>query len=210
MPPSRAIFRTLCQALRGAIRGALHGALHGVNRSTTAAAAVVLTAALGGAACSPTFDWREVRADASGMQALLPCRPSPQTRRVRLAQAEVALTLVACRAGDVTWALAYADMEDPARVAAALAALREAAQKNFGGAGASRAPTPPPLKVPGATPNPGAGRFAVDGSLPDGQPVHAQYAVFTRGTWVFQATCVGAALPAEAVETFFDGLRAPT
>jgi hypothetical protein len=159
------------------------------------------------AACSPTFDWREARADASGMQALLPCRPSYQTRRVRLAQSEVSLTLMSCRAGDVTWALAYADVEDPARIAAALAALRESARANF----AARAPTPTPhpLQVPGATPNPGAGRFAVEGTLPDGQPVLTQFAVFTRDTWVFQATCVGAALPADAVETFFDGLRAP-
>jgi hypothetical protein len=39
--------------------------------------------------------------------------------------------------------------------------------------------------------------------------VREQLALFTKGTHVFQATCLGESLPAEGVDAFFSGLRAP-
>jgi hypothetical protein len=164
---------------------------------------VLVGASLGG--CSPALDWREIRPADGVAAALLPCRPAQQSRRVRLADAEVTMTIWSCRAGDVTWAITAADVADPARVGPALAERRAAAQANIG-AGAA---TPLPLDVPGATPNPSAGRIGIAGTRPDGRPVHEQLALFAKGTHVFQATCLGEALPAEAVDAFFAGLRAP-
>jgi hypothetical protein len=158
-----------------------------------------------GVGCSPTFDWREVRPEGSGLVLLLPCKPSVQARRLPLAGAPVELTLLACSAGDVTWALAYADVTDPSRVGPALRALRESAAANLGAA----ASDPLPLKVKGSTPHAEDARLALSGKLPDGRPVREQLAVFRKGTRVFQATCVGAQLPADAVQTFFDGLQTP-
>lgn len=158
-------------------------------------------------ACSPTLDWRELRPEGSGAQLMLPCKPASHARKVKLAGGEVELSLYACSAGDVTWALAFADLADPARVGSALQELRAAALANLG-ADESQA-TVLPLKVDGATPNPAATRLALNGRLPDGKPVQEQVAVFSKGTRVFQATCVGAALPADAVQTFFESLRTP-
>jgi hypothetical protein len=39
--------------------------------------------------------------------------------------------------------------------------------------------------------------------------VREQLAVFGKGTRVYQATCLGAELPPDAVQTFFDGLKTP-
>ena len=164
---------------------------------------LLLCAVLAG--CSPTFDWREVRPEGSGALVMLPCKPSSQTRRVRLADEVVDLTLLSCRAGGVTWALAFADVLDPARVGPALRALGEAAAGNLG-AGPGE---PLAVQVQGATPHPDSMRRAFSGRLPDGQPAQEQMAVFSKGTRVFQATCVGARLPATAVETFFGGLQTP-
>ena len=43
-------------------------------------AAVAVTAAL--LACSPTFNWREVRLESTGLKAMFPCKPDHATRNV--------------------------------------------------------------------------------------------------------------------------------
>jgi hypothetical protein len=167
-------------------------------RCLVAALALLLTA------CSPTLDWRDARPEGSGATLLLPCRAHAQTRNVQLAGRALRMALHACSAGDATWALAFADVADPALVGPALDELRRSAAANLG-AGTARTLE---LVVPGATPNPASIRVLVDGHLPDGTAVQEQVAVFTRGTLVFQATVIGPRLPAEGVETFFTSLRA--
>ncbi len=154
-------------------------------------------------ACAPSLDWRDVRPDGSAAVVLLPCKPTVSAREVQLAGGPVRLLLNACSAGGQTWALAAADMADPALVTPALAMLRTSALANLG----ADAPAALALQVPGATPNPESGRVAASGRLPDGAAVQAQVAVFAHGTWVFQATVLGASLPAEGVQTFFGSLR---
>jgi len=156
------------------------------------------------AACTPTLDWRELRPEGSGALVLLPCRPSVQVRGVRLAGQTVRLAMHACSAGGATWALAVADVGDPAQVAPALDELRRAAAANLGAAGGQ----PLPLTVAGATPNPSSMRLQISGRLADGSAVQEQVAVFARGTQVFQASVIGERLPADGVETFFASLRA--
>jgi hypothetical protein len=159
--------------------------------------------ALAAAACSPTLDWRELHPRGSGAQLLFPCKPQSHTRTLQLAGASVSLSLHACNAGDMTFALAAADVGDAARVPAALQELREAAQRNLGGGGQ-------PLGMPriqGMTPQPQAQRVRVQGRMPDGSAVQEQVLVFARDTRVYQASVLGAALDAEAVETFFSSIR---
>lgn len=158
------------------------------------------------AACTPTLDWRTVRLEGSGLEALFPCRPASDARKLTLAGQAVEMTLYACMAGGATYAVGFADVGQPLRVEPALAELSAAAARNIGAAGAHAVA---PLRVEGMTPNPQAGRLALAGQLADGQRVEEQVAVFARGTRVFQATMVGAKLEAEAVEAFFGALRLP-
>jgi hypothetical protein len=155
------------------------------------------------AACAPALDWRDVRPEGSGVTLLMPCKPTAQQRRLPLAGVVVRLSLQACSADGQTWGIAHADVEDPARVAAALAELRASAAANI----AAGAVEPLPLQVPGATPQAGSERVRLDGQLPDGRPVQAQVAVFAQGTRVFQVTALGERLPDEAAETFFGSVR---
>lgn len=164
---------------------------------------LMLAAALAG--CSPTFNWREVRpVDGGGVALMFPCKPDSHARRVRLGEDELRLELHVCRAGEITWALAMTEVASPDRVAPALAELQRSAAANLGADGPL---TAAPLTVPGATPQPGAKRLSLQGRLPDGQPVHGEVAVFARGTRLYQATCLGATLPSEPLETFFASLR---
>lgn len=158
-------------------------------------------------ACAPTLDWREVRPDATGLALWLPCKPASHARELAVAGRKVTLTLHACSAGGVTWALAHADMRDPAAIGDALRALRAAAVQNVGGSSSSPVR---PLPISGQTPQAESGVVTLTGRLPDGSAVRAQVAVFSRGTQVFQATAMGAGLDDEAAQTFLSSLRWPS
>ena len=153
--------------------------------------------------CSPALDWRDVRPAESGITVLMPCRPSAQTRAVRLADRSVKLALHACSAGGATWAVAFADVGDPTAVGLALQELQRSAAANLGAAG-SRSLA---MVVPGATPHEHSTRVQISGLLPDGRMVNEVVAVFAYGTVVFQATVLGERLSEEAVHSFFGSLR---
>ena len=155
------------------------------------------------AACAPALDWRDVRPEGSNMTLLMPCKPTAQQRQLPLAGAAVRLSLHACSADGQTWGVAHADVEDPARVASALAELRASAAANI----AAGTVEPLPLQVAGATPQPGSERVRFDGRLPDGRTVQAPVAVLAHGTRVFQVTALGERLPGEAADTFFGSIR---
>ncbi len=155
------------------------------------------------AACSPALDWREVRVEGRDAVALLPCKPAAHARQMLLGEGDVKLTLQACQAAGMTWGVASADVVDPRRVGAALQALREASAGNLGASPGATLP----LQVTGATPQPHSARAEYAGRRPDGQPMQAQVAVFSRGTVVYQATVLGERLSAEAADTFFGSLK---
>jgi hypothetical protein len=163
----------------------------------TAAALLLCTA------CAPALDWREVRPDGTRLVGLLPCKPTAQERRVTLAGSPVQLGLLACAADGQTWGLAWADVTDPARVASALDELARSAAANVGASGVREQPA----QVPGATPQTGSRRLVLQGKGGSGQPVELRAQVFSHGTQVFQATALGPQLGAEAIDTFFGGLR---
>jgi hypothetical protein len=155
------------------------------------------------AACAPVLDWRELKLDEGRLRVLFPCKPASHARQVALQDQLLRLELHACTAGGTTWAVAFADTADPARVGSALSALRHAAAQNLG----ASAPRVLALQVEGATPNPASERVQFEGRLPDGRPVTEQVAVFAKGTRVFQAVALGDRLDAEAADGFFASLR---
>lgn len=158
-------------------------------------------------ACTPTLDWRDVRLEGSGLQALFPCKPAVHARQVALAALSVEMTLYACSAGGATYAVGFADIGDVQRVEPALAQLWAAAAGNIDATGAHAAA---PLRIEGMTPHAQAGRRAFVGGLADGQQVQEHAAVFARGTRVYQVTMVGPQLDVDAIEMFFGALRLTT
>lgn len=154
------------------------------------------------AACSPTFNWREVSLPGGPGHAMFPCRPSHEQRTVPLGGHPVAMTVLACRTGDTLFALGVADVGDPVQVAPALEGMKAAAAANLGGMPVPAGAAP----AEGATPNDRAGAYTVKGQLPDGRAVQARLAVFTQGTRVFQATVFAERLPAEPADSFFGGI----
>lgn len=161
-------------------------------------------AAVCSAACTPTLDWRDVQPAGSHVQLLMPCKPARLARRIVLAGASVEMTLLACEAGGDTYAVGFADLQDPGRVTAALEELARAAKANLRAATASRAAS---ARIEGMTPNASATRLSLQGHLPDGRAVVETVVVFAYGTSVVQATVVGSRPEPSAVETFVESLR---
>lgn len=161
-------------------------------------------AAMLAAGCTPVLDWREVRAEGGSVVASMPCKPKPLRREVALAGARVTLTLQACDAAQRTWALASAEVADPARVGPVLVALRRAALDNLGVA-APRVEQR--FVVDGATPHPASTSIEFEGRLPGGELVSERVGVFAHGTRVYQATVLGPAVDDEPVRTFFGSLQ---
>lgn len=162
-----------------------------------------ILAALVLAACSGAFDWRQMEPPGLQLALSMPCRPASHARRVKLAAVEVEMTMFACTAQDLTFAVGTLDTGDPARVGDALVALRSAALANVQGQVTYEANA----AVTGMTPHPAARDVSFVGRLPNGKPVHERVVVFSHGARAYQAVLVGPERDEDAARTFIGALR---
>jgi len=154
---------------------------------TTKRCCVLLAFCLG--ACSPSLEWREVRPEGAELQAMFPCKPE-QAKRPGMGLAQ-------CKAGNWSFALSWAVLQEPAQVAPALVQMRESLAAKLGAS--ATAPTQP-VEVPGMTPNPQA-----LAQLLAGAKEQAHVAVFSRGLRVYQAVMLGPRADGEAAWNSFLG-----
>lgn len=157
-------------------------------------------------ACSPTFNWRELRLEGTPLQALMPCKPERATRAVPLTGAPTDLHMHSCETGGLRFAVAWADVGRTEQAPVALAAWRSASLQAL-----RVVPQPADnaahhwaVTVAGA---PAAQGVAASGHTPQGRPVQTRAVYFAQGTRVYQAAVYGEPLPDEVVAAFFAGLR---
>lgn len=84
-------------------------------------------------ACSPKFDWREVRGGAVPYVAVLPAKPTTLSRPIDLDGVQVAMTMTAAEVDGVTFAIGSAEMPDAMQAQAALNKMKTALVKNING-----------------------------------------------------------------------------
>ncbi len=166
-------------------------------------AAAVLLATVLLAACSPTFDWREVRIPSTQLKALLPCKPQSGSRRVQMGPHAVDLQVTGCDAGGATFAVLHADLRDPARVDEALANWNKATLATM----KAGPPQARPFVPKGATASASSVRVGARGSTPAGVAVRSDAAYFASGTHVFQAVVLAPDARADVLQAFFEGLK---
>ena len=152
--------------------------------------------------CSPALNWREVAIAGAPLHAHFPCRPDHSSRRVALDEQPFDVGLTSCRADGQTFAVIAVDVGQHVRVAQTQLALRQMAQQNFGGdvqvmvdrrVGGSKVPL-------------SAQQVGAQLTRPDGGVLRSRMIFFSHGSWVFQATVMGEAPQAEAMDFFFDSL----
>lgn len=150
------------------------------------------------AACSPKFDWREVRGSAAPFVVLLPAKPASHTRAVNLDGIEVSMTMTAADVDGVTFAVGTAELPDEAKAQQALTTMKTALVRNIGGTvrkETSSAPGTIPVTIDieaaGAESRVLFGRFIANGKR------------------VYQVIAIGkeSALPREAADTFLTSFK---
>jgi len=163
---------------------------------------VGLAAALA-AACSPTFNWREVRVEGTTLQAMLPCKPDKGERVLPLAGRDAKVQALGCDTGGATFVVLYADVGEPSRAGPALDHWRQASLANI----RATASTVQPFVPAGAPALPQSQRVSAQGLRPDGTPVRSEAAYFARGSLVVQAAVYAPQPRPEWLDPFFQGLK---
>lgn len=165
-------------------------------------------------ACSPAYNWRDVRHEGAPLRALMPCKPERAERDVPLLGPGVPpshLQMMSCDAGGNTFVLAVVRLPDALAEDAASQALRQWRQASWsslrqavpaeGGAPQGWAATP--CQVAGAST---AECWSGPGLNHQGEPLTAQIRWAVRHGWMLQAAIYGRAVPAAVPGTFFDAL----
>lgn len=160
-------------------------------------------AALLVAACSPTFNWREVRAEGTPLRAMFPCKPDKAERSVPLAGHDVTLHALGCDTAGATFVVLFADIGDPAQAGPALDQWRQASLANIRGTASQVQPFAPP----GSPAMRQSVRVSAQGQRADGSPVRSEAAYFARGSLVVQAMVFAAQTQPQWVDPFFEGLK---
>ncbi|GAA6142811.1 hypothetical protein [Hydrogenophaga sp. 5NK40-0174] len=163
-----------------------------------------LVAAALSSACSPTYNWRELRPDGAALVATLPCKPDQADREVPLTGQPTTLHMYSCKASDQTYALAWANLPEGAVAQEALAAWQQASQKSLQGSEGEGAVSPWPFALKGHSM---LITVRTAGKDHQGHDLQAQVAYFSSGQKVYQAAVYGQQLPQEAVEPFFSGIQ---
>ena len=161
-------------------------------------AAVVLTVLT---ACSPTFNWRDVRPEGTRLALLMPCKPDKAQRVVPLAGKPTEINLLSCDAGGATFAVSVADVKETSKVAAALAQWQSVTLANIKAVPGQEAA----LKLPGLAN--AAVMVKATGQRANGQAVSSQAAYFAQDSRVFQAVMYADAISPDVADTFFSGLK---
>ncbi|MES2787810.1 MAG: hypothetical protein V4684_20245 [Pseudomonadota bacterium] len=173
-----------------------------ITRARAPAFAVLLVSSVL-AACSPTFNWRDVHVEPTHLKALLPCKPEKASREVTMVERKVALEVLGCEAGGATFALLHADIGDASRAGDALRQWRIATLANLRGTSARDTAFTPA----GATALPQSAQVVATGQRADGSKVQSHAAYFARGSQVFQAVIYTDELRMDMTDPFFSSLK---
>jgi len=166
-----------------------------------AGALVVVTAVL--TACSPTYNWREVRL--GPLTTLLPCKPDQAKRVVRLGTQELPLEMQGCEAGATLFAVSRVALDDPAQAHTVLADWRAATVATI----RSTDTTEVPVLAKGLSAQGASVQAQASGRRPDGQSVQARWLWFTRGTYIYHLAVYGQSIDAQEAATFLAEPRFP-
>lgn len=154
-------------------------------------------------ACTPRFDWREMRHPDFDYLALFPAKPVQATRNLTLAGKAYPLTLQAARVDDVLFAVGVIPAVPPAEQAAVLAALEQSALQNIQGQMMQRQ-----VNAAGVITLHAMGKIKEPSqTITQAATLHARFGVI-RGQ-VYEVLIVGPqdTLPKEAIETFLSGFQ---
>jgi hypothetical protein len=168
-------------------------------------------------ACSPRFDWREVRSSADAYAVSLPGKPQVVTRDVEVPLAagtqKVSMTMTSAGVGPTMFAVGVAHLpagmpQDPDTLQASVAFFRDGLLRNIGVRGAQKETMPPTglggrANVRAATAFEARGQLGRPGATPE--PARLAARIYVVDDRLYQVVAMGRAddLPDHELETFF-------
>lgn len=165
---------------------------------------VVAAGVLALPACTPTYDWREVRGTEAPFSVVLPAKPATYSRPINLDGVRLVMTMTAAEADGVTFAVGSAQLPEPAKAQAALQAMKTALVNNIGGTvrheKSAAAAGVASIDIEAAGTSNAAG---------GGQPMLLFARFAAKDRWIYQAVVIGRgkAVSRDAVETFFTSFK---
>ncbi|MNJ88128.1 hypothetical protein D3C87_56650 [compost metagenome] len=94
---------------------------------------VLLGSVLALTACSPKFDWREIRSNDVPYAVAMPSKPTTLTRQIDLNGTPVAMTMTASSVDGITFAVGSAELPDATLAQVSLSAMKTALVNNISG-----------------------------------------------------------------------------
>lgn len=160
------------------------------------------------AACTPKYDWRQVRSADAPYTVMLPAKPATHTRPITIDGAEVAMIMTAAEVDGTVFAVGTAELPDAAQAQSTLAAMKVAMLKNIDGQ----------IKLDKTTASgTGTGQMtvndveAVGPSGADSKNASRMLVArfVAKDKWVYQAIVVGPekAMSREAIDTFLASFK---
>ena len=163
------------------------------------------------AACTPKYDWRDVRGTNAPFSILLPAKPSIYARPVNLGGIMADMTMTAAEIDDVTFAVGTAELPDAAQAQAALLVMKDTLVKNIGGVVRhEKSQLSKTLSTIDLDAGPAAAPAGKDAASNQGARASAMHVhLVARDRRVYQVIVIGrqSAIRPEAVDTFLTSFK---
>ena len=156
---------------------------------------LLLLALLMLAACSPKFNWRDIRDTEAAYRVQMPDKPASMRRPVQLGSLTVNMRLSAAQVDGVRFAVGAAELPDARQAQASLAVIRDNLVRNMGGQ----------LRSQSSSVSRSGGTLSfIEQFQARSNTLTMQAKLVAHGTWVYEVLVAGppTALNQEAVDTF--------
>jgi len=170
--------------------------------------AVAALLALG--ACSPDYNWREIREPAAGFHVMLPDKPASMSRAIDLDGLPVTMSMTGARIDDIAFTVGAVQLPDeqPATREKAMAAMRTAMVRNIAGRQTAQSEVEVPvLDAGGGTlgRQPAMRIEAIGRAYDQDAQMAAEFVARGRRAW--QIVVLGPGVPPEQARLFLDSFR---
>lgn len=170
---------------------------------------IALTCALLMTACTPKYDWREIRSADAPFIVALPAKPVSFSRPINLDGIPVTMPMIAAEVGGTTFAVGTAKLPDTANAALALITMKTALVKNIGG-------TVKTEKSVAAAKSPNGGQNVITIEIEavgtrngKPQPILLMARFIAQGKQIYQLVVLGEekSISRDAADTFFTSFK---
>lgn len=163
-------------------------------------------------ACTPQYDWREVRGTNEPFVVLLPAKPTSSARLVKLDSGELTMQMTAAQLDGTTFAVGSATLADASTAPAALSAMKNALVSNINGTIRSESASAAAGSAGSSESHTASIAVDASGRLRAGSEMQAAYLkarFISRGRRIYQVVILSRGQPVapELADTFFTSFK---